>query len=46
MAYADTPKGAGINNGYAFDGAKVQIKNVSCKYFGNLVAYSLNLLNI
>lgn len=24
MAYADTPKGAGINSGYAFDGAKVQ----------------------
>ena len=33
MAYADTPKGAGINSGYALDAAKIQIKNVSCKYF-------------
>jgi hypothetical protein len=24
MAYADTPKGAGINSGYAFDVAKLQ----------------------
>jgi len=31
MAYADTPKGAGINSGYAFDVAKLQKKTETTK---------------
>ncbi len=31
MAYADTPKGAGINNGYAFDAAKLQNNSETTK---------------
>ena len=42
MANADTLDGAGVNSGNALDAAKVQIKNVSCKYFGKNLEIEFN----